>query len=555
MSWLTDPSRIPFYIGIRVARSVVSPFFYTAAAVLVKRFIIGKFQAGPRDVSSQVQLLRHWLAARLLSRKGFQDIADIVGRHYEIMSMVYRACGARVGKRVFWPGRQPVTTGELDLLDVGDDVVFGSRSSLIFTSMDKASKITLGAGANVADNCIVLPGGMLGKNAVLASNSICPQDRYLPSGSVWFGSKGSQPQLLEKGEEEDSAELTQHSSSPNDFVPPKAASSSKLQKEGSQSTLRPFGKAVYEQEPKNLPYTVLPPSVMMILCVAIKFAISCFHTLPILAALHTAAAILWGTPASERDYSFSGNGYTFGTLYVTFLGCFIVFHAVRILLTLLVELTAKRCLIGRRRKGAYNYDSHSYPQRWEIYQLICKIRQFNGMNYLEYFSGSAWINQYFRWNGAKIGKDVCLYPSGADPYMPEPDLVTIEDHAVIDAASIVCHLNTKGNFTLSPIHLGKGCTLRSQSRVQQAVQVGEGAMLLQKSLAMTGEVLEEFTIWQGCPASFWKEYPATVRDTGGGTEEKTPTPSNGSKSLLSSSSSYSQSEGTPDLSTKTSRNV
>lgn len=132
------------------------------------------------------------------------------------------------------------------------------------------------------------------------------------------------------------------------------------------------------------------------------------------------------------------------------------------------------------------------------------------MNYLEYFSGSGWLSAYFRMNGGDIGKHCCLYPAGADPYMPEPDLVTIGDHSVIDSASIVCHLNTKGNFALKRIRIGRGCTLRSQSRVQQAVHMGDGSMLLEKSLAMTGEVIEERTIWQGCPAGFWKEYHQTV---------------------------------------------
>ena len=40
----------------------------------------------------------------------------------------------------------------------------------------------------------------------------------------------------------------------------------------------------------------------------------------------------------------------------------------------------------------------------------------------------------------------------------------------------------------------------------QGVQVGVSAMLLEKSLAMMGKVVESKAIWQGRPASFWKEH-------------------------------------------------
>ncbi len=45
--------------------------------------------------------------------------------------------------------------------------------------------------------------------------------------------------------------------------------------------------------------------------------------------------------------------------------------------------------------------------------------------------------------GADIGKNVCLYPNGADPPMTEPDLVTIQDNACVDDASLVCHINSR----------------------------------------------------------------------------------------------------------------
>jgi hypothetical protein len=128
------------------------------------------------------------------------------------------------------------------------------------------------------------------------------------------------------------------------------------------------------------------------------------------------------------------------------------------------------------------------------------------LNLLQFISGTPYMNWYFRANGGKVGTDVCLYPAGADPFMPEPDLVSIGDRSVIDCASIVCHLNTRGNFELAPIVIEKDCTLRTRSRLQQGVQMEEGSQLLEKSIAMTGEVLDKRSVWQGGPATMWFRY-------------------------------------------------
>lgn len=64
--------------------------------------------------------------------------------------------------------------------------------------------------------------------------------------------------------------------------------------------------------------------------------------------------------------------------------------------------------------------------------------------------------------------------------MPEPDLVTLGDRTVVDCASIVAHLNTRGNFELAHITVEEECTLRTRSRIQQGVHMETGSMLLEK---------------------------------------------------------------------------
>jgi acyl-CoA synthetase (AMP-forming)/AMP-acid ligase II/acetyltransferase-like isoleucine patch superfamily enzyme len=486
MEWLCDPRRIPYYIGVRVVRSVVAPFFYMGAAIFVKWMIIGKFKEGPRDNSSQWQLMRHWLAARLFSRDKMQDVTNLLGRHYEPISILYRLLGAKVGKRVFWPGHQPVFSGEFDLLEIGDDVVFGSRTVIICSSVERCDKVIFCAGANVSDNAIIMPGGIVGKNAVLASNTVCPAGRYLPELSIWLGSNGGEPLLLEAGVESNATEPIMSNTINRAFLP----------MDGDKTTLRPFGKAVYNREATHF---VWYPSMMIAYNIFCNSLFAAFHALPLLASVQIGAMILYYVPGHGRK--FDRVDMSVEKLFGTLLFVYVASHAVRFLVCMIVEVCAKWLFLGRRKEGQFNWDKSPYGQNWEFYQVVTRIRQFNRVSTLDLITGSPYLVWYFRSLGAKIGKDCCLYPSGGDPFMPEPDLVDIGDGCVVDNASIVAHLNTRGNFELVRIKMDNNVTLRVRSRIQQGVHCESGSMLLEKSLALTGEVMEANSVWQGAPSS------------------------------------------------------
>ncbi len=55
--------------------------------------------------------------------------------------------------------------------------------------------------------------------------------------------------------------------------------------------------------------------------------------------------------------------------------------------------------------------------------------------------------------------------------MTEPDLVSIDDYTCVDAASVICHLNTRGEFSLTPLIIGKFASLRAASRLTAGAQV------------------------------------------------------------------------------------
>lgn len=559
MDWLCDPRRVPFFFGIRIARATLSPFFYMAFALSVKWTVIGKIKPGQINPHSEWDRFRIWLAGTLFTRKKVQSVTDLIGRHYENVSVLYRLMGAKVGKRVFWPGNQPICSGLYDLLEIGDDVVFGSRSSLLTASVDRCDKIVLCAGANVSDNCMVFPGTVISKNAVLGSNSIALEGSFLPSGSVWFGSVGAKSACLEPGNGSDDYSLQQYKQLSDNgdsdaatkgqkiAIASESIDPSRLQMVGDETTVRPFGQAIYEGKTKTywfppIPFLILYTWIVRIFC-------TIFHTLPLLGAVQFASVILYSDNIGEtlyegffgedetssargtlhasngdlynedkfwwftRDFDNDGHYHTYGDVFWAVLCMFFITHFFRVLGWLIIELSAKWIFMGRRKPGRYNYDTSSYALRWELYQLTAKIRKLSRLNLLQFIGGSPFMNWYVRCNGGKIGKDVCLYPAGADPFMPEPDLVTIGDRTVVDCASIVCHLNTRGNFELAPIVLAEDCTLRTKSRVQQGVHMEPKSQLLEKSIAMTGECLDERSVWQGSPATMWFRYPENDPDS------------------------------------------
>jgi len=485
MEWLCEPKRIPYYVLIRLARSTVAPYFYMVAAILTKWCVIGKFKTGPRDITNQWTLMRHWLAATIFSRENMQEMTEMLGRHYEPVSCLYRLLGAKIGKRVFWPGHQMVFSGEFDLLEIGDDVVFGSRSVILTSTTETSEKVIFCAGSNISDNTIVLPGGIIGKNAVLASNTVCPAGRYLPEASIYLGSRGGEPMVLEPGTEAAAKEVMFSSDMKEKELP----------FEGDETTLRPFGKATGLGLAN---YYVCPAYLMILYRFVCNTVFAIVHSFPLLAALHITGGILYGWSFRERDYD--DELYNGAQLYFFMFGVFLFTHAIRAIFCFAIEISAKWAFIGRRREGRHNWDTSKYCQNWEFYQIMGQVRKLNRVMTTDLLAGTPYISMYYSALGSSIGKDVCLYPAGADPSMPEPELVKIGDRCAVDVASIVAHLNTRGNFELVRIELENNVTLRTRSRIQQGVIMEEGAMLLEKSLALTGEIIDSESVWQGAPA-------------------------------------------------------
>eukprot|EP01035_Chromulina_nebulosa_P020493 gene20493-26587_t len=361
--------------------------------ILIKRHFIGNF-VPLNGVSRQFKWNRfkYWLMGKLLPGGNLGGVSKLVGSHYELISVIYRLLGAKVGKRVYWPG-SGLDVIEFDLLDIGDDVTFGSRSTLLTSTTNTSNYIKFESGSMIADRCVILPGTIVHRSAVLGSGTLANEGFEAPVGSVWVGSRDGKPINVMP---EDKSYLA-------------------------KDTTSPFGRAFYKKDGYVAPYYVFP---------------------------------LW-----------------------------------------LIWI-----LLGRRKPGVYSWDQSSYCQRWQLYLTIQEIRRSDeNTGILNLIRGSIYLVWYFKLLGSSIGYNVCLYPNGGDPMMTEPDVVTIRNNVVIDDASLIAHINTRGIFKLNQVVVESNCVLKSFSRLLSGGYMDSYSILCEHSLVLGGERVDQGTVWQGWP--------------------------------------------------------
>ncbi|SDN02142.1 Pls/PosA family non-ribosomal peptide synthetase [Allokutzneria albata] len=100
--------------------------------------------------------------------------------------------------------------------------------------------------------------------------------------------------------------------------------------------------------------------------------------------------------------------------------------------------------------------------------------------------------------GAKIGRGVHCETR----WLPEPDLVTLGDGAVVNRGCVVqTHLFHDRIMRLGPIRIGRNATIAPRSVVLFDSTVGAGGSVWANSLVMRGEALPDGTAWAGIPVA------------------------------------------------------
>ncbi|KAJ6051107.1 uncharacterized protein N7446_005739 [Penicillium canescens] len=128
-------------------------------------------------------------------------------------------------------------------------------------------------------------------------------------------------------------------------------------------------------------------------------------------------------------------------------------------------------------------------------------KAYDGAGILGFFTGTEYLNTFFRALGARIGRNCALFANGRPTIMlTEPDLVTIGDRVAVDDTSVVAHINTRGEFELRELNIGSGCVLRTASRLMSGASMGDDACLLEHTCILPGDHVDNGAIYQGWPA-------------------------------------------------------
>ncbi|KAF9766005.1 hypothetical protein IL306_001626 [Fusarium sp. DS 682] len=518
VDWFTQPNRIAYHYLALALGCFFGPFFLFGFVILVKSTldcIFGKLKARSRKETSTVDIWRASLIKALYPEGKFHRMTSLFGQHYEATSIALRMLGAKIGQRVYWPGTGP-SIGDYHLIDVGNDVVFGSRSHLVTSDGIGSEKVTIQDRAMIADRVCLLPGVTIGERTTMGSGALTKRNGSYISDGTYVGSKAGDAVCLSTGSDlgkktsrshirnmQSEDTLTNDKKFNNEKNRPDSQASTAAGsdsdsgdgKAGSTQHLSPFGRAFYL---KLAPYHVLGPFII--------FLYSAFFTI--------FTAVYWDVP-SVSSIQFVGimfrSSFPRGmniwfdlvAIFLTMLAGIAVLSTIQSVLALAIIIASKWLLMGRRTAGNYDWDKSPYCQRWQIFLGIERLRRqcYKGNGILNLLTGTHWMVIYFKLMGAKIGKDCALFVNGTPSLMfTEPDLITLGDRVVIDDASVVAHINTRGKFDLNKVEIGDRCVLRTGSRLLSGAQMKNDSCLLEHTLIMGGDVVEEGKTMQGWPA-------------------------------------------------------
>jgi acetyltransferase-like isoleucine patch superfamily enzyme len=204
ITWWASPRRIAFRYLTLTLDNIVGPFFWFAALVGIRILIdrvIGSASPHSAEDRTQTDIFRRNLMEILVPRGDLKRITRLFGLHYEFTSMAIRALGGKVGKNIYWPGQGPEIQ-DFNLITVGNDVVFGSRSFVVTSDSLGSAPVEIQDGAMVGDRVILSPGSTIGKNTLLGSGALAKRHQTYAADTVWLGNRDGGPVSLTKAPNE-----------------------------------------------------------------------------------------------------------------------------------------------------------------------------------------------------------------------------------------------------------------------------------------------------------------------------------------------------------------
>ncbi|KAG5791266.1 hypothetical protein H9Q69_009692 [Fusarium xylarioides] len=364
VDWFTQPNRIAYHYLALALGCMFGPFFLFGFVILVKSTLDCIFEKLKANSRSTVDIWRANLIKTLLPEGKLYRMTSLFGQHYEATSIALRMLGAKIGKRVYWPGTGP-SIGDYRLIDVGNDVVFGSRSHLVTSDGIGSEKVTIQDRAMIADRVCLLPGVTVGERTTMGSGALTKRNGSYVSHGTYVGSNAGDSVCLSTGSDtkvsrshirnmqsEDTLTNDKKFNEEKDRPDTQPSVTSGSDTEGSISKgdwaqhLSPFGRAFYH---KLAPYHVLGP-----------FAIFCYS-----AFFTVFTAVYWDVP-SLSSIQFVGimfrSSFPRGmnvwfdlvAIFLTMLAGIAVLSTIQSVLALAIIIGSKWLLMGHRKAG--NYD-------------------------------------------------------------------------------------------------------------------------------------------------------------------------------------------------------
>jgi acyl-CoA synthetase (AMP-forming)/AMP-acid ligase II/acetyltransferase-like isoleucine patch superfamily enzyme/acyl carrier protein len=537
VSWFANPVRVGYHFLARIMGALFTPFVYLSVVIILKVLtdaVLGKIRPGPKASRSQLDKLRMTILSELLPQGNLFEVTGFFGIHYEMTSRIVRALGGKVGKRVYWPGNGP-SIQNFDLIEIGNDVVFGSRSHLVTSDGIGSEVIRIADGAMVADRVVVRPGCHVGEQAVLGSGVLTRRDAVYAPDSTWIGSKAGGPIFLNSPCSSSASSMRSGNSTPRRGESPSPNRSPERSlrmialdaaMEKTSSTLNtacspnsytqlpqydtsshseaitPFGRAFYE---KKAPYHVFGMAFITLYSTIASIVISVYWNAPTVLALQSLNYVAQHSLLSPL---FSASIFRSVSIFATLLVSFSILQVIFTIQALALSISVKWMVAGQREPGDYDWDKSSYCQRWQLLLTADRIRRKNGggEDILTSLTGTFFFVLFYRLQGAIIGKDCALFAGGeVSTAFTEPDLLNLGDRVAVDDASLVAHINTRGNFKLNPLVVGDRCILRTGSRLLSGASMGNDSCLLEHTLIMAGDEVDVGATCQGWPADAFNE--------------------------------------------------
>jgi len=414
--------------------------------VLQKRLIVGRLGPGHQKRTHWNEF-RHWLHARAVESHEFDEICDM-WINTEVLSMIYRFLGTKVGKRVQMDKFMAVEHDCIEIQDytvLGSEVLLSCKASSPWMEVDSEDgglvfeKVVMGRGSNCLDHCVLLPGSTLAEKAVLGTCTLAHRGGYFHPLSVNCGSVRGR-----------SLHLRDHNPAPK---------LRHLEERAMQQLDNPW---VWYR------FNLILGSVTMIL-----------SPFPELLWVVTYFGVLWlWDPES---------GGILSLLIIT-----PTMYLVLSLLELLISILLKWTIIGKFKEGDFPFFSN-YHIKWMTMMILKTATE----GIAESFTGTIFEPWILRANGATIGNN--CYLAGL---VVEYDLLTVGDNVAIgEGCDTTNHTVENMVIKLSPTRIANGASLLPASFAMPGSVVGEDSVLLEHTQVLKGETVPAGEQWAGMPAA------------------------------------------------------